>query len=93
MPNINSQVIAHQLNIDPKYRLIKHKRRAFKLKCYEAIKAEVNMLLKADFISNIDYPTWLSNIILVRKTNKQWRIFVDFTVLNETCPKDYFPLP
>lgn len=36
---------------------------------------------------------WLSNVVLVKKANKQWLVYVDFTYLNEAYPKDYFPLP
>lgn len=35
---------------------------------------------------------WLSNIILVKKANNQWQVYVDFINLNKTYPKDYFSL-
>lgn len=50
---IDANVIAHLLNIDPKYRFVKQKCRAFNLEHYEAIKAEVDKLLKANFIKSI----------------------------------------
>lgn len=59
----------------------------------EAIKVKVDKLLKAGFIKEVDYLVWLSNMVLVKKTNKQWWVCVDFTDLNKTYPKDYFPLP
>ena len=30
---------------------------------------------------------------MVKKANGKWRICVDFTNLNEACPKDSYPLP
>ena len=30
---------------------------------------------------------------MVKKANGKWRICVDFTDLNQACPKDSFPLP
>ena len=30
---------------------------------------------------------------MVKKANKKWRIYVDFTDLNKACPKDSYPLP
>ena len=30
---------------------------------------------------------------MVKKANSNWRICLDFTVLNRVCPKDSFPLP
>ena len=39
------------------------------------------------------YPNWVSNVVLVKKSNEKWRMCVDFTDLNKSCPKDSFPLP
>jgi hypothetical protein len=36
---------------------------------------------------------WLANLVLVRKKNKEWRMYVDYTDLNKHCPKDPFGLP
>ena len=30
---------------------------------------------------------------MVKKPNKQWSMYVDFTGLNKVCPKDNYPLP
>ena len=30
---------------------------------------------------------------MVKKGNRKWRIYVDFTDLNDACPKDCYPLP
>ena len=54
---------------------------------------EVNKLLTAHFIKEVYYPKWLANAIMVKKANKKWRMCVDFTDLNNTFPKDSFPLP
>ena len=31
--------------------------------------------------------------MVVKKKNRKWRLCMDFTDLNKTCPKDSFPLP
>ena len=54
---------------------------------------EVNKLLSAGFIREVYYLEWLANVVLVNKVNGKWRMCVDFTDLNKTCPKDIFPLP
>jgi hypothetical protein len=59
----------------------------------QAAKAEVQCLLDAGVIHPLKYPTWLSNVVLVKKKNGKWRMCVDFTSLNKACPKDDFPLP
>jgi hypothetical protein len=54
---------------------------------------EVAKLRKAQFIDEIKYPEWLANMVLVKKNNGKWRMCVDFTDLNKSCPKDPYPLP
>lgn len=39
------------------------------------------------------YSTWLSNLIKVKKSNEKWQMCIDYTNLNEACPKDSYPLP
>ena len=57
-----------------------------------AIEEEVYKLLEAGFIREEKYPTWLANVVMVKKPNGKWRICVDYTDLNKACPKDCFPL-
>ncbi|MCI17217.1 enzymatic polyprotein, partial [Trifolium medium] len=54
---------------------------------------EVAKLREADFIEEIKYPEWLANVVLVKKANGKWRMYVNFTDLNKACPKDLYPLP
>ena len=54
---------------------------------------EVNKLLAANFIREVYYPEWLAKVVMVKKANGKWRMCVDFTDLNNACPKDSFPLP
>ena len=62
-------------------------------KRYQALKEEVDKLLSNDFIKESFYPSWLANLVLVKKPNGKWRTCVDFIDLNKACPKDSFPLP
>jgi hypothetical protein len=55
-------------------------------------KAEVQRLLDAGFIRKVYYPSWLANIVMVKKKNGKWRMCKDFTDLNKSCPKDDFQL-
>ncbi|KAL2253131.1 UNVERIFIED_CONTAM: Retrovirus-related Pol polyprotein from transposon opus [Sesamum indicum] len=54
---------------------------------------EVDKLLQAGYVSEIQYTDWLSNVVLVPKSSGKWRMCVDFTDLNKACPKDPYPLP
>jgi hypothetical protein len=49
-------------------------------------------LLDARFICEVQYPSWLANVLLVRKKNSKWRMCTDFIDLNKCCPKDDFSL-
>jgi hypothetical protein len=93
MPGIDPSVIVHKLNVELNRRPVKQRRRTFAAKRNQAIVEEVEKLLKAGFIREVDYPEWLSNVVLVKKSNGKWRMCVDFTDLNKACPKDSFPLP
>ena len=53
----------------------------------------MNNLLKARFIKEIKYPEWLANVVVVPMKSGKWRVCVDYTDLNDTCPKVNFLLP
>ena len=44
-------------------------------------------------IKEVQYPTWLSNFVMVKKDTGTRRICVNFTDLNKICPKDCYSLP
>ncbi|RVW76965.1 Transposon Ty3-I Gag-Pol polyprotein [Vitis vinifera] len=41
----------------------------------------------------VEYPDWLANVVVVPKKEGKWQVCVDYTNLNNACPKDSFPLP
>ncbi|XP_024010428.1 uncharacterized protein LOC112085447 [Eutrema salsugineum] len=73
--------------------LQKNKRRKLGPEKARAANDEVEKLLKAGLITEVRYPDWLANPVVVKKKNGKWRICVDFTDLNTACPKDSFALP
>ncbi|XP_057544996.1 uncharacterized protein LOC130824124 [Amaranthus tricolor] len=93
MPDIPTSVVCHKLDIRPGYKLVKQKLRHQGKERIEAAKEVVEKLLKAGFIRECKYSYWLSNVVLVKKSNGKWRMCVDFTYLNKECPKDDYPLP
>ncbi|XP_050217638.1 uncharacterized protein LOC126668489 [Mercurialis annua] len=90
---VDPAIISHKLNVDPKHKPVKQKKRAFAVDRQIAIRAEVYKLLAAGFIRRVYYPEWLSNVVLIKKPNGKWRLCIDFTDLNRACPKDSYPLP
>ena len=46
---------------------IRQKKRSFSLERYEAIVEKVDKLLKARFTREVHHPTWLTNVVMVKK--------------------------
>ncbi|XP_024006401.1 uncharacterized protein LOC112082919 [Eutrema salsugineum] len=93
MPSINPAICSHELNVDPTFRPIKQKRRKLGAERAQAMNDEVDRQTAAGQITELKYPDWLANPVVVKKKNSKWRVCVDFTDLNKACPKDCFPLP
>ncbi|KAK4394709.1 Transposon Ty3-G Gag-Pol polyprotein [Sesamum angolense] len=93
MCGIDPKIMVHRLNVNPKIRPVKQKKRAFGNERIKAIKEDVEKLPRIDYIRPVQYPEWLANVVLVPKPNNKWRICIDFTDLNKACPKDSYPLP
>ncbi|XP_019265439.1 PREDICTED: uncharacterized protein LOC109243002 [Nicotiana attenuata] len=93
MPGILRDVATHKLNVDPLYTPVRQMRRKFNAATNDAVSKEVDKLLANGFIRESKYPQWVANVVMVKTKNGKWRMCVDFTDLNKTCPKDSFPLP
>ena len=93
MLGIPANIIQHRLNVDPKKKPVQQRRRVFAPKLNKAVMDKVNKLLTANFIREVYYPEWLAKVVMVKKANRKWKMCVDFTDLNNACPKDSFPLP
>ncbi|XP_012833010.1 PREDICTED: uncharacterized protein LOC105953875 [Erythranthe guttata] len=93
LSGIPPQVALHRLNVDKRLKPVKQRKRKFGPERNKHIKAEMAKLLEAGHIRPVQYPEWLSNVVLVPKPGGKWKLCVDFTDLNKACPKDPFPLP
>src|SRR5262249_47336376 len=69
------------------------KKRRFAPERQEAKRATVDRGLKSGLMSHVQYPAWVSNVVLVKKKDQSYRMCVDFTDLNKATPKDCYPLP
>ncbi|KAL0361032.1 UNVERIFIED_CONTAM: hypothetical protein Sradi_3787700 [Sesamum radiatum] len=79
--------------VNPNAKPVKRKKRIFGVERSQAIKEEVDKLLKAKYMRPVQYPKWLANVLLVPKPNEKCRLCIDLKDLNKACPKDPFPLP
>nr|AAQ56331.1 putative polyprotein [Oryza sativa Japonica Group] len=80
---VPADLIMHHLAVKPNIKPRKQKLRKMSADRQEAAKTEVQKLLWAGVIQEIDQPEWLANPVLVRKSNGKWRMCVDFTDLNK----------
>ncbi|GAU41591.1 hypothetical protein TSUD_272000 [Trifolium subterraneum] len=72
MPGRDPEVACHQLTIDPRASAVVQRHRKQSPEKAEAAKKPVKDLLEANFIAEAQYTTWLSNVILVKKSNGKW---------------------
>ena len=93
MPGLDPKLVSHHLDVFPNSKPVKQPQRKYHPDLEEKIKEEVEKLRSAGFIRPIQYPTWLCNIVPVKKKNGQIRVCEDFRDLNKACPKDEMPLP
>ena len=84
---------SHKLNVLPSAKLVLQRVRRFHPDHHQIIQAEVDNLLKAGFIREVKYSEWPANVVVVLKKGGKWWVCVDYTDLNDACPKDSFPLP
>src|SRR3954465_116431 len=80
-------------NTDPRLKSVQQFLRRFNDERRNAIGEEIARLLAVGFIMEVFYPKWLENAFLVLKKNGTWRMCIDYTDLNKTCPTDPFALP
>nr|GEW29359.1 hypothetical protein [Tanacetum cinerariifolium] len=67
--------------------------KSFSTKKSDAVEKDVDEWVKASFVRLVKYPTWISNLVLVKKCDGAWRMCINFKNLNLACPKNYYPLP
>ena len=57
------------------------------------VKEEIQKQLSVGFMSVVEYPEWLANVVPVPKKDGKVTVCVNFRDLNKASPKDDFPLP
>ena len=67
MKGIHPSITSHKLNVLPTVRPIRQKVRRFHPNRQTIIRNEVDKLLEAGFIREVDYPDWLANVVVVPK--------------------------
>ena len=71
MLGFSLDVITLRLNVDPTFCPMKQKKRNLIPIHSQVIEEDVTKLLEADFIHEIHYPEWLTNMVLFKKANRK----------------------
>jgi hypothetical protein len=71
MPGILREVAEHSLDILPNSRALQQRLHRFDEDRRRAIGVELRKFLEAGFIKEVFHPTWLANLVLVKKKNRK----------------------
>ena len=93
IPGLDPSIVQHHLPLVPHARPIKQELRRLHPRWSLQVKEEIQKQLSVGFISMVQYPEWLANVVLIPKKDDKVRVCVDFRNLNKANPKDDFPLP
>ncbi|RVX11377.1 Retrovirus-related Pol polyprotein from transposon 297 [Vitis vinifera] len=93
MPGLDPSIVHHHLPILPHARPVKQKSRRLHPQWSLQVKEEIRKQLSVGFLSVVEYPEWLANVVPVPKKDGKVRVCVDFRDLNKANLKDDFPLP
>ena len=93
MTRINPNFIKHKLNVLPEARPVEQRGKRSATEHVDDVIKDVEKLKEASAITEVLYPSLLSNIVVVKKKTGKWGVYIDFTSLNWACLKDCFHLP
>jgi len=83
-------IITHRLSIYKEVRLVAQKKRKMGEEKRDVAREKTKKLMKVGFIRKAHYTTWLVNVVMVKKSNGKWRMYVDCTDLNKASRKDFY---
>ena len=67
MPGLDRDIAEHHIPTHPKAKTVKQKLRRLRPEWIEKIREEIAKQIQANFLEVVDYPQWLTNIVLVSK--------------------------
>ena len=93
MLGLDPSIVQHRLPLLPQARPVKQKLRRLHPRWSLQVKEEIQKQLSVGFLSVVEYPELLANVVPVPKKDGKVRVCVDFRDLNKASPNDDFPLP
>ena len=80
MPEIDTDIVQHYIPTYPTMKSVKQKLRRMKSEWTIKIKEEVEKQYNVGFLRVVNYPKWLTNVVLVPKKDGKLRMCVDFEI-------------
>ena len=80
IPSLDPKVVVNQLMVKHSVQPIKQAQRRFQPELVSQIEMEIEKWIEVGFIREVKYPTWIMNIVLVKKKKGQIRVCVDFKI-------------
>ena len=93
LKGIDPRVCQHKIPLKMDARPVRMQRYRMNPNYAKRVKEEIDALLKAGFIAEVESSDCIFPIVVVPKKNGKLRICVDFRKLNEQTIKDPFPIP
>ncbi|RVX16780.1 hypothetical protein CK203_006108 [Vitis vinifera] len=93
MPSLDPFIVQHRLPLLPHAKPVKQKLRRLHSRWSLQVKEEIQKQLNIGFLSMVEYPEWLANVVPIPKKDDNVRVCVDFQDLNKASSKDDFPFP
>jgi hypothetical protein len=91
MSGIDPRIVKHEIMNYPNAKQVGQKLRPINIQKVVAINAEVEKLLKINFIYPVQLTEWVSNPVHVNKKQGMIHVCMDFHDLKKACLKDNFP--
>lgn len=73
MYDIVPSVISRRISLNPYCKPVRHKRWSYDVESYEALKVEVDNFMAIRFIMKLNYPKWVTNVVMIKKTGEAER--------------------
>lgn len=89
---VNCEVIEHNLNVIPGRVPIKQKKGQVGDR-NNVINVEVTKLVNTSILREAIFPTWIADLVIVKKPDRLWMMCINYSDLNNACLKDHYPLP
>ncbi|MCO5587501.1 hypothetical protein L7F22_041450 [Adiantum nelumboides] len=93
LKGVDSEVCQHRISLKPDAKPIRLQRYRMNPNYAKKVKEEIDNLLKARFITEVESNDWLFPIVVVPKKNGKLKVCVNYRKLNAQTIKDPFPLP